>query len=225
MSVYNPESMAHQVDLDGDGFITVSDSAIWNDYRNYNKNETDYAQLDLVTSDLSTALQLYQEQLLLEAALLLEQEQLEELDPEEELPPVEEELPPTEGELPDGEEPSQPEEPDEGQEPSEEGDKAPEEGGTGSDAETPSEEIEPLPDGETDPGSSTPGEQVEPELPSVEGTDPNREETTPDEGEGSAGTERTDPDSEEEAILAPLVDEKEGNNRNSADTALEIKEI
>lgn len=243
MSVYNPESMAHQVDLDGDGFITVSDSAIWNDYRNYNKNETDYAQLYLVTSDLSTAIQLYQEQLLLEAALLLEQEQLEELDPEEELPPVEEELPPTEGELPDGEEPSQPEEPDEGQEPSEEGekgeevsppepelppeegDKAPEEGGTGSDAETPSEEIEPLPDGETDSGSSTPGEQVEPELPSVEGTDPNREETTPDEGEGSAGTEMTDPDSEEEAILAPLVDEKEGNNRNSADTALEIKEI
>ena len=50
ISVYNPNSFAYLVDLNGDGYLTTRDSGIWNQDRNFNKNATDYVMPQLRTS-------------------------------------------------------------------------------------------------------------------------------------------------------------------------------
>ena len=253
ISVYNPESMAHQVDLDGDGYITVSDAAIWNDPRNHNQNYTDYPLTPLsLLKDVTSTIAIYEDQLRQEAALLaeLEDQLLADQLPEGQQPAEgEEPLPPAGGELPDGEEPSEKEDPSDG-----------ESSGTEEGGENPPQEDQPPgeddqpeePEGRPDPPEGNDGEPdpgTDPDLPASppeEATDSDTEsgETAPEEPTSEGEPTQKEPSAQgDEAKLSedstgktegenlnpdisplPLeVDEKMENNENDVDIALKQK--
>lgn len=182
-SIYNPSSLAHAADLDGDGRLNVMDLSIIMEDRNYNKRFEDYPPVPgLRGAPVTVAVE----------ALVL----LEELQPEEVLSPEGDPAAGEETELPDGEikEPSD----EEGKESP--ADPLPDD----SKEEAPPEETEPQEPGEgeaTDnPDNKGPGEQ-EPPPQDPEQPEEKEDDTAPKEPIEGEETEKGPEDQKEQENL------------------------